>query len=452
MIRACLKYREVGIVYDGCREDPVKERADMKKKIITLFICCAAVAGIGIFTGCGGSDRSDKTDRADTAADLMADISANQVQADADLKGPGRTAVTDFAVRLLQNMPSEDNTLLSPLSILCALGMTQNGAGGETLGQMEQALGMPCEELDAYLYQYLHALPKSDRYKLCAANSIWLRADEGLFVEPAFLQTNADQYGADIYEDSFDDGSVKRINGWVKEHTDDMIDGIISEIPADAVMYLVNALAFDAEWESIYNEDQVRADVFTKEDGTQQSVDLMYSEEFGFLRDTHASGFLKYYADEEYAFAALLPDEGTDVAEYAASLTGERLQAILQDVQDQTVFAAIPKFTCTYSVDLSAILQAMGMEDAFDPERADFSGIGSYAEDRIYIDKVAHKTFMAVDERGTRAGAVTAVEMAARGAVMEGETVYLDRPFVYMLLDCEAKVPVFIGVVRDVEQ
>ena len=336
--------------------------------------------------------------------------------------------------------------------MICVLGMVENGAKKETLEQMEQMLGMSSGEMDAYLYQFIRSLPASDRYKLCVADSIWLRDAGDLTVDPAFLQTNEDHYGAGVYEEAFDDQTVERINGWVEENTDGMIDEIISEIPQDAVMYLANVLALDAEWETIYSEDRVHEGLFTKRDGTKQSVDLMYSEEDRYLKDDHASGFLKYYADQKYAFAALLPDEDTDIRDYVASLTGERLRSVLEDAQEATVYAAIPKYTCRYSVALRPILQAMGMEDAFDPLRADFSGIGSYPDQNIYINEVLHKTFISVDERGTRAGAVTLAEMLAKGVAPEGETVYLERPFVYMLIDCGTDVPVFIGVTEDVDQ
>lgn len=417
----------------------------MRKNILLFFICCTLLSGnIALFAGCGKSSSGGDT------VDLMEGVSPGKEHPDADLSGPGAAAVTDFGVRLLQDTIGEGDTLVSPLSVICVLGMVENGARKETLEQMEQMLGMSCGEMNAYLYQLRQTLPVSDKYRLCAADSIWLRDDGDLTVDPAFLQANADHYGAGVYKEAFDAHTAERINGWVEENTDGMIEEIIAEIPADAVMYLANALAFDAEWESIYNEDQVHEGLFTKRDGTQQSVDLMYSEEERYLEDDHASGFLKYYADHKYAFAALLPDEDTDIREYVASLTGERLRSVLENAQEATVYAAIPKYTCKYSVALKPILQAMGMQDAFDPARADFSGIGSYQSQGIYINEVLHKTFIAVDERGTRAGAVTMAEMMAKGVAPEGETVYLDRPFVYMLIECGTDVPVFIGVTESV--
>lgn len=429
----------------------------MKKRTLLLFTCCILLAGAGIFTGCGGhsSETEDTNLMEDT--DLMKDISANQKTGETvqniDLNGYGAEAVTDFGVRLLQNTITDGtNTLISPLSVISALGMTQNGARETTKEQMEQVLGMPCEELNAYLSAFVQALPASDKYKLSAANSIWLKDDGNFTVKQDFLQTNADWYGAGIYQDAFDSSTVKRINQWVKENTDEMIPEILTRIPENAVMYLVNALAFEAEWETIYFDTQVNEDTFTAEDGTEQTVDFMHSEEYKYLEDGQASGFLKYYADQKYAFAALLPGKGTDIQDYAASLTGKKLHDLLSNPQDITVYASLPKFTSQYSAKLKPVLKTLGMTDAFSPEMADFSGLGSHTDGNIYINEVFHKTFIAVDERGTKAGAATMVEMMAETSLLETKTVTLNRPFVYMLVDCATNVPVFMGVIKSIDE
>lgn len=417
----------------------------MKKKALLLFTCCILLAGC--------SKASPEAEDANLKKDITADKKAEALSKDIDLNGYGAEAVTDFGVRLLQNTASDGkNTLISPLSVVCALGMTQNGARKTTAKQMEQVLGMPCSELNAYLSAFVQALPASDKYKLSAANSIWIKDDGKLTVEPDFLQTNADWYGAGIYKDPFDSTTAGKINQWVKENTDDMIPEILSEIPDDAVMYLVNALAFEAEWETIYFDTQVNEDTFTAEDGTEQTVDFMHSEEYKYLKDDQASGFLKYYADKKYAFAALLPHEGTDIGDYTASLTGENIRSLLDNPEDTTVYAALPKFASQYSTKLKPVLKTLGITDGFSPKLADFSGLGSYTDGNIYMNEVIHKTFIAVDERGTKAGAATMVEMMAETAIMETQTVTLNRPFVYMLVDCGTNVPLFMGVLKNIEK
>ena len=389
-----------------------------------------------------------------SANDLMKNVPAKAVDVLPNMDA-GAAATADFGVRLFQtSMEEGKNTLISPLSVLYALAMTANGADGETLAQMEKVLGMDVDNLNSYMLAYLDLLPESKDYKMSLANSIWFKDDPNFAVEQSFLQTNADYYGAGAYKAAFDEGTRNDINNWVKEHTDGMIPEIIDEIPDEAIMYLVNALAFDAKWADEYEEHQIREGRFTMENGTRQDVDMMHSEEYTYLEDDLATGFIKYYKDRKYAFVAMLPNEGVSVSQYVDSLTGEHLRELLNNPQDLTVFASIPKFETEYDIEMSEVLQEMGMTDAFDWQVADFSRLGTYNVDgmNICIKRVLHKTFISVSEQGTRAGAATAVEMVAEGAmeIVEFKEVVLDRPFVYMLIDCETNLPFFIGTMMNV--
>mgnify|MGYP000025068190 FL=1 len=440
----------------------------MKIRIIATTICTILLTSALLFLfGCGSQKAPDSTNASDKNSDdagnaaravnLMSGVTAHAVSTKTGRTDPdGTKAVMDFSVQLFQkSMETDGNTLISPLSVLYALAMTANGANGETLSQMEAALGLPIDQLNEYLYAYMHALPVGDKYKLDVANSIWFK-DTGTFTpNQDFLQANANWYGAGIYKAPFNNDTLKEINAWVSKHTDGMIQNILNEIPPEAVMYLVNALAFDAEWQDIYMETQVRDGTFTTEEGTAQDAQFMYSKENLYLTDEEAAGFIKYYAGRKYAFAALLPEEGVHIKDYAASLTGEKLTALLSGAKRCHVNAAIPKFECAYSAEMSQILKTMGITDAFDGARADFSGIGSSTEGNLYISRILHKAFIAVDEKGTKAGAATVVAVEATSALIdpvEIKTVYLDRPFLYMLIDCETNLPVFIGTVMDIEQ
>ena len=386
------------------------------------------------------------------AKDLMEGITPNNVTALDNLSSQNAD-VTDFAIRLFKaSEESGKNTLISPLSVLCALAMTANGAEEETLQQMEEVFGMTNEDLNLYLYSYMKNLPQGDKYKLSLANSIWFTEDERFTVNQDFLQANADYYGADIYKAPFNEQTKKDINNWVKQNTDEMIPEILDRVPVDAIMYLVNALAFEAEWSAIYKKDQVREGVFTKEDNTKQNVDFMYGSEGTYLEDENAAGFMKYYKGGKYALVTMLPDEGVSISDYIASLTGESVNALLTNPQHTTVYTAIPKFETEYSVEMSEILKDMGMPKAFDPNNAEFEGLGTSSAGNIFISRVLHKTFISVGEKGTKAGAATVVEMADGAAAepQEPKEIYLNRPFVYMLIDCENNIPFFIGTMMNV--
>ena len=171
-----------------------------------------------------------------------------------------------------------------------------------------------------------------------------------------------------------------------------------------------------------------------------------------YLEDEKTTGFIKYYGDRQYAFVALLPKEGVTVADYVAWLNAENLHALLSSAKQTTVNAALPKFETEYDILLNDVLSQLGMPDAFSMSEADFSGMATSERGNIHIGRVLHKTFISVDELGTKAGAVTAVEMTDECATMEVYTVYLNRPFVYMLIDCETNQPFFIGTLMDVEK
>lgn len=408
---------------------------------------CAALA-LTAFTGCGDTGHS---------RNLMDDVTTGRTGTSANNGGRNSTAAdavtyTDFAVRLFQECTLQEegnNVLISPLSVINALAMTAGGSREETLAQMEKLFGADLDSLCSYLKSYHEALPSDEKYKLHAANSIWVKDNGGFTVSPDFLQKNAELANADVYLAPFDSSTLKDINHWVSENTNKMIPEILDQIPDDAVMYLINALAFDAEWQTIYKEHQIRDGIFTCEDGTTQETEMMYSSEYAYLQDSQAQGFIKYYNDKKYAFAALLPEEGISIEDYAASLTGQGLHELLSGPTEIPVEAAIPKFEIQYDILLNDILKNLGMVDAFDPDAADFSGLGSSSGGNLFVSRVIHKTCITVDEKGTKAGASTAVEVKQESAVepVEPKTVYLDRPFIYMIIDCEENLPVFMGTV-----
>lgn len=404
------------------------------KKLTALFLALAL-----FLTACGASP--------DGVESLMEDIPARAICLAEE--PDGSTQATDFALRLFRASLAEDeNTLISPLSVLSALAMTANGADGNTLTQMEAALGMSTDDLNPYLYSFMDS--QSDQLKL--ANSIWFKDSEDLQVQPVFLETNADYYHADLFKTTFDADALKAINSWISEKTDGTIPKMLEELNPDAVMYLINALAFEAEWEEVYKDHQVRENVFTNQNGTQHTAEFMSSSEYSYLEDENATGFIKYYNGRNYAFVALLPNEGITVADYAASLTAEHLQALLENPQTILTYASIPKFETEFTVELSDALRSMGMTDAFDVMLADFSRLGTSGNGNIFISQVLHKTYISVAEQGTKAGAATVVEMAEGAALIEEyRRVSLDRPFLYLLIDCKENLPFFIGALMDVE-
>lgn len=393
------------------------------------------------------------------AYDLMKGIKAKEVQTvslnDEFIRSQNNFSIELFKKSYLTNR--SQNTLISPLSVYLALAMTANGADGQTLEEMQRVLGgnLTLEQININLVNYVKSLPNDDKQKLKIANSIWFKDDPLLTVEQAFLQTNADYYGASAYKAPFNNQTVKDINNWVKNKTERTIDKAIENISKDAVMYLVNALLFEGEWTAIYEHDEVKKEKFTSIHGEERDVKMMLSNESFFVKTNNATGVIKRYKGNAYSFVALLPNEGIEFDSFINSLSPEEVYNAVSGYSSARVITKIPKFSYEYNINLKEVLSDMGMPSAFLVENADFSRLGSYEpkeEWNIYVMNVIHRTSISVAERGTKAGAVTVIEMGKDTTSGPDETkyVYLNRPFVYMIINNQTSLPIFMGCVTDI--
>lgn len=428
------------------------------KRIIALLLCAIMLAAFGCK---GGAKNPTASFRRLSAVPRAKD--------EVEIKQPDETFTRThaaFMVNIFKNgLKKGENSLVSPLSVLTALAMTANGARGETLSEMRKtlSLGLEGEELNAYLAAYLEQIVNDKSAKIEIANSIWFRenadahkanpdAPQAFTPNKEFLQTNADIFGADIFAAPFDKGTVAEINSWVKEKTNGMIDGIIEELDPLAVMQIINALTFDAEWQRKYTDEaQVRDGEFTALGGQKRNVKFMFSEEKSYIRFSDAEGFIKPYKGGSFAFMALLPNEGVDIYDFIDGLNGESLLNIIDNARERTVYASMPKFSFEYEISLVDALKAMGMQTAFNAKLADFSGLGESIYGNIAISEVLHKTYIEVGEQGTRAGAVTSVMPAPSSAeIVEAPVrITLDRPFVFAIIDTQTRLPLFIGTLTD---
>ncbi len=360
-----------------------------------------------------------------------------------------RTAMADFSMSLFKGLVTKDgeNDLVSPLSAVICLAIITNGADGETKAQIEAAFGMDVDTLNQSLYAYTSSLYRADDCKLNLANSIWFCDSENrLHVNEEFLQTNADWYDAQIYSAPFDQSTLKDINAWCKHYTDGMIEKMIDEISSDTVMYLMNALTFDAKWASPYEKKDVNDGKFTNYDGTSKTVPMLSSEEHTYLSAEGVRGFAKNYAGDQYSMVALLPDEETDIYEYIDTLDGDGWMGLWNTRKSTSVTVKMPEFTYSAKMRLDDTLKAMGMTDMF-RENADFSKLGYSENGNIYCSEVCQKVFIQVDRHGTKAAAITWGQMKAQAAPMEVPSVILDRSFVYAIVDNATGLPIFIGAV-----
>ena len=370
----------------------------MKKKLALILALALAFS----LAGCG-----------QVRAGLLAGVTPSESGDAAD----AAAAAAEFTAKLFTGVYDGTDTLISPVSLLAALAMAEAGARGETLAQMEAVFGTDAQTLRASLAAYMSSL-KGTAAK--TTNSVWFN-DGGRFEPDAdFLADCASFAGADIFAVPFGDGTLRELNAWVSARTDGMIPAAVSELPEDTVMCLVNALCFDSAWEDKYERSDVCDGVFHAPGG-DRTVEMLHSEEHSYLSGEGFTGFMKPYEGGRYAFAALLPDEGSSLDALATSLSGDML---------------------------SAVLRALGMTDAFDPDSADFTGMGRSDTGRLYINTVMHSTYIELNAHGTRAAAVSIVGGGdGADAPMETRSVILDRPYLYMIVDTEYGLPLFIGTV-----
>ncbi|MBR6826512.1 MAG: serpin family protein [Oscillospiraceae bacterium] len=348
--------------------------------------------------------------------------------------------INDFAVSLLQHSRvSGENTVLSPYSVYMALAMSANGAQGQTLAQMEALLGKEVSELNPYIL----GLQEGSGAELQQANSVWFHSD--LAIKEEFLQSLKNYFEAQAFQTAFSDKTLEEMNRWINDATAGRIPEALDQMNPNAMLYLINALTFDALWKAPYNTNQLMEGAFYGSQG-EKSVQMMCSTEHTYLEDAKATGFMKDYAGDQYSFLALLPKEGVTLEEYLSSLTGESLMATVEAAQTGNVVATMPKVSLETSVEMEKILAEMGMVDAFTMD-ADFTGIEGNGD--LFISRVLHKTYLQVDELGTQAGAVTIEEFATKGFMLEVKTVTLDRPYVMGIYDKVNGCFLFLGTVEN---
>lgn len=355
----------------------------------------------------------------------------------------------DFSFELFQKtVKQKESVMISPVSVLLAMTMMANGADSDTRREMEQVLGgSSVQELNSDLNNFLAGLYTGEKAVLKRADSIWFKNTGRDFasidcINIDFLRLISDEFEAELFGTPFDSQTKEQINQWVSKNTEGRIENFLKILPADALMYLIDIWTLDAEWTRIYEKHEISKGIFTAYNNKRQKAFMMTGTETCYLEDETAAGFVKPYA-QGYSFVALLPKEDIDIIDYVNSLSGERFLQLLNHVKRTMILTEIPKFQGKASLELGEVLREMGMKKAFSNE-ADFSLLGK-SKEPICITKVFQDTYIQVDERGTKAGAATAVELA-RGAVM-ADKVKLNRPFVYAIVDNQTKLPLFLGTV-----
>lgn len=357
----------------------------------------------------------------------------------------------------IREQSTEDNLMISPLSISVALAMAYNGADGDTKSEMEKTLGLfglTTEEINQSYEKLIHALQSvDDKVVFELANAIYYA--KGFAVKPDFLNTNRKYYDAEVTPLDFGSPkAVETINNWVAEKTHDKILSIIEQLNPLDRMVLLNAVYFNGIWTTEFDEEGTKMRYFKKSDGSNKEVAMMNKEDKLEYADNPLFSSVKLpYGSGQYNMVVMLPKAENSSKEIIKELSPGNWKKWKSEFHvEEHVVVTMPRFKFAYEIKLNDILKDMGMQKAFDDYGADFTKITD--QEDLYISSVAHKSFIDVNENGTEAAAVTAITFTTTSAPADTvKKIYftVDKPFVFAITEKDTGAILFIGEVQNPE-
>ncbi len=363
-----------------------------------------------------------------------------------------------FSFALLQELvaatPADQNIFVSPLSGSLALGMTYNGATGASKEEMQTALqweGLSDETINeghACLIEYLEDL--DEKVILEIANSIWY--DHNYPFLESFLDKNALHYDGEILASNFADPElVNEINDWCAEKTNDKILDILDMVPADAVMYLINAIYFKGDWKFQFDSENTVDATFTPSNGENYTTPMMkIQENFLYYKGENFEVLDLPYGNEKYSMTLFLP-QWNELEAFEQNFKHENYNEWIASMEETEVLLTLPKFKVEYKTLLNDPLQNMGMEKVFYDGAAEFGNMTQDGND-VYINRVIHQTFLEVNEEGSEAAAVTIVEIFTESFDPNAPPNFtVNRPFYFCIREREKNTILFMGKMEQPE-
>lgn len=407
------------------------------------FVRHALVVGTAVhLVACGQTTSPEVVDSATSSATIDA-LPRALTTGEQKIVG----AANGFSLALFKQLSgarADSNVFASPLSASMALGMTMNGAAGATHEQMRTTLGFgasPDTEINAG-YQGLISLLRGldPRVDVRVANSIWYR--NGFPINASFLDQSRISFDARVTGLDFDNpASVNTINDWVSTATSGRIVKIVERIPADQVMYLINAIYFKGSWRERFDPAKTTDATFRGVAGDQP---MRLMRRFGAVRSASTSDFTAVdlaYGNSAYSMTVILPHAGRTVDNVVSALQGSGWNDLVGRLRESQLDIAIPRFKMEWERVLNADLQAMGMRDAFTAGAADFTRLSPRGRELV-ISQVKQKSYVDVNEEGTEAAAVTSVGVSVTSAPVPFRA---DRPFVFAIRERLSGTILFMG-------
>lgn len=364
--------------------------------------------------------------------------------------------VQNFGYELFAQNISDQNPVLSPVSAYLALSMAGCGADGATADEFVNVLG----GMDVFSDDMMNHLPQSgDFLTLSLANSAWI--DDEFIVDSEWLGTVKSLMHAEAFQaDLSTEDAMNSMNSWIAKQTNGMIDKMV-ENPLDAMSRLVlfDTLYFKGKWETPFEAENTHTEAFyvNKQRNQTEQVEMMnlYWTYLDYISTDFAEGVILPYqnnpeegVEPKLAFVALKPTGDGDIRDLYSKLTVENIKILLLNRQNEMAHLKLPKFEVTFDKVLNNSLYNMGLTECFDDEKADFRKMGKTKSGyNLYISMVRQKAKIIVDEEGTEAAAVTEIDMRDGGVFMTDlKELYFNEPFLYMIMDMERELPLFIGI------
>jgi serine protease inhibitor len=367
-------------------------------------------------------------------------------------------ADNSFGLKLFKEINAEQtdsNVFISPLSISMALGMTYNGAAGSTEEAMRTTLEfgdlsrVEINESYKSLIELLKGIDSDVEFSI--ANSIWYKYDRPF--KQDFFERCRDYFDARVsgLDFSQSEAVMDAINNWVEENTNGRIKDILDYVDPLAVMYLVNAIYFNGTWTCQFNEEDTKDEPFYISGGGTKDCRMMEVKScFKYFEDSLLQAIDIPYGNGNYSMTVILPQYGEDIEGFVAGLTREKWDGWMNSFIEDSVNLFLPKLKLEYKTDsiLKEVLKDMGMEIAFDPDRANFTDMADPSY--IWIGRVIHKTFLEIDEEGTEAAAATVVEMLESAVPgPEHPIMFINRPYIFAIRENHSGTILFIGKIVD---
>lgn len=363
-----------------------------------------------------------------------------------------------FAFEFFSNVFNEEkndenkNFMVSPFSLSMALAMTWNGSSSDTKEAMQNTLklgDMSDEEVNGYFKKLKENFEKTDpSTKLAIANSIW--TNKNVVILPEFISLNKNYFNSTVEAVNFGDPAVKdRINEWADVNTNGLIKEVIEKTDPGALMYLLNALYFKGIWTSEFDAKNTSKMNFSNEEGGSVKVDMMHQKaHFNYAADETMQMVQLPYGNQSFSMMVLLPQESKKLTDLTQKLQDENYWYDLKSkLRNSEVDLYLPKFKTEYSRKLNDVLINMGMGIAFDPQNADFSRMSNR---QTFISFVEQFTYIATDEVGTEAAAVTVVGIETTSVQPSPPKVTFkaDKPFIYIIQENFTGSILFMGAIK----